>query len=243
MIEPDSVRTTRAGYDAVAGLYAEMFSSDLERRPLERVLLTAFADFVRAGADGGKAGAGRPVADLGCGPGHVTAYLRSLGLDAFGIDLSPKMVALAREAWPEVRYETGSMAALDLPAGSLDGIVARYSIIHTPPEQLPAILAEFARALAPGGHLLLAFQADTDPAAPLAGPFPHRVAPAYRWSPDRIAALLHPLGFTEAARLVRAPDEDERAFPQAQLLMRRTAEAEGAEESPETAKAAKAAAG
>jgi hypothetical protein len=49
--------------------------------------------------------------------------------------------------------------ALDLADGVLGGIVAWYSIIHTPPQRLPVTFAEFGRVLSPGGHLLLAFQA------------------------------------------------------------------------------------
>jgi predicted TPR repeat methyltransferase len=37
---------------------------------------------------------------LGCGPGHVGAHLRELGLDGFGVDLSPGMVAEARDRHP-----------------------------------------------------------------------------------------------------------------------------------------------
>lgn len=66
-------------YDEVASLYADLFSDMLDTRPLERAMLAAFAELT----DG-------PVADLGCGPGHLTAHLRSLGLDVFGLDLSPR---------------------------------------------------------------------------------------------------------------------------------------------------------
>lgn len=52
--------------------------------PLERAILAAYAELV------GPAG---PVADLGCGPGGLTAYLRRLGVEAYGIDLSPRMEA------------------------------------------------------------------------------------------------------------------------------------------------------
>ena len=90
MTEPLYLRTTRAAYDAVAVEYAERFRSELEARPLERAMLAAFAELVRG------AGAGA-VADLGCGPGRVTAYLHSLGLAAYGVDLSPQMIALARQ--------------------------------------------------------------------------------------------------------------------------------------------------
>ncbi|MGP4024280.1 methyltransferase domain-containing protein [Actinomadura sp. 3N407] len=83
---------TRAAYDAVAALYADTFRNVLDELPLDRALITAFAEPVR--------GTGGPVADLGCGPGHVTAFLASLGLPASGIDLSPEMIARAREDHP-----------------------------------------------------------------------------------------------------------------------------------------------
>ncbi|MFJ2263796.1 class I SAM-dependent DNA methyltransferase [Streptomyces sp. NPDC087844] len=214
MIEPDFLHTTRTAYDVWAARYAELFANGLEDFPLDRAMLGAFAAFVRA--DGGG-----PVADLGCGPGHVTSLLDSLGLDVSGIDLSPEMISIARTARPDLRFEVGSMTALDIGDGTLSGATARYSIIHTPPEHLPRVCAEFRRVLAPGGHLLVSFQAHDDPSE-LAESFDHKVALAYRWSPDRVADLLTATGFTEKARLVRAPMEDERQFPHAHLLLTRT---------------------
>ncbi|WP_413755713.1 class I SAM-dependent DNA methyltransferase [Streptomyces sp. MMBL 11-3] len=211
MIEPDFLHRTRTAYDSMAARYAELFADELTDFPLDRAMLAAFADFVRA--DGGG-----PVADVGCGPGHVTSLLHALGLDASGVDLSEEMIAIAREARPGLRFEVGSMTALDIGDGRLGGVLARYSIIHTPPERLPQVFAEFHRVLAPGGHLLLAFQAHDDPAEGVES-FDHKVALAYRWHPDRVATLLTAQGFTEKARLVRAPTEDERPFPHAHLLL------------------------
>jgi SAM-dependent methyltransferase len=193
-------------YDAVASLYAELFSDMLDTRPLDRAMLAAFAELT----DG-------PVADLGCGPGHLTAHLHSLGLDAFGLDLSPAMIALAREAHPELRFDQGSMTALDLGDEVLGGILAFYSVIHMPPHELPAVFAEFFRVLAPGGHLLLGFFAGDDPEPQ---EFDHKVTLAYRWSPSTLAELLEKAGFAEVGRLVREPIDGER-FLQAQLLVRK----------------------
>ena len=75
-----------------------------------------------------------PVADVGCGTGRLTAYLDGLGIDVVGIDLSPGMIAVARRAYPALRFEVGSMTALDLPDGGVAGVLAWYSIIHTPPD-------------------------------------------------------------------------------------------------------------
>ncbi|SER86376.1 Ubiquinone/menaquinone biosynthesis C-methylase UbiE [Lentzea albida] len=193
-------------YDSVAPLYAELFSDMLDTRPFERAMLAAFAELT----DG-------PVADLGCGPGHLTAHLHGLGLDVFGLDLSPAMVELAREAHPHLRFEVGSMAELDLANGALGGILAFYSVIHLPPAELPAVFAEFFRVLAPGGHLMLGFFAGDDP-EPVE--FDHKVTPAYRWSPSGMGELLRQAGFAEVGRLVREPIEGER-FLQAQLLARK----------------------
>ncbi|MGH3990636.1 MAG: class I SAM-dependent DNA methyltransferase [Pseudonocardiaceae bacterium] len=213
MIEPSYVRATRAGYDAVAADYSEWVSDDLAAKPLDRALLAAFAEFVHADGAG-------PVGDLGCGSGRVTAHLRSLGLSAFGVDLSPAMVVLARRAYPGLRFDEGSITAVDAADGALGGIVAWYSIIHTPPEKLPVVFAEFHRALAPGGHLLLAFQVGDKPRH-LAEAFGHVVSlDFYRFQPDRVAQLLHEAGLAVIARLLREPDETERVH-QAYVLARK----------------------
>lgn len=162
------------------------------------------------------------VADLGCGTGRVTAHLRDLGLDAFGVDLSPGMAEVARRTYPGLRFEVGSMTALDLPDGSLAGALAWYSTVHTPLEDLPVLFAEFRRVLAPGGHLLLAFKVG-DEKVRLEHAYGHAVSlDVHRFPPGRVAALLAEAGLDEVARLVREADETERT-PQAFLMARRPA--------------------
>jgi SAM-dependent methyltransferase len=99
------------------------------------------------------------------------------------------MIELARKANPDLRFEVGSMAALDIADGALGGVLSRSSIIHTPPKDLQAVIAEFARVLAPGGQLLISCFATDDPAIPTQS-FDHSVVTAYRWSPDHLAGLL-----------------------------------------------------
>ncbi|MFC1402740.1 MULTISPECIES: class I SAM-dependent methyltransferase [Streptacidiphilus] len=216
MVELDSLPATRDAYDAVARRYAQLFTDTLHDRPLERALLAAFAESVRASGDG-------EVADLGCGPGHVTAHLRRLGLRAFGVDASPAMIGLAQEANPELRFEVGSMAALDIADGALGGVISRFSIIHTPPQDLPAVVAELARVLAVGGHLLISCYATDDAAIPTQS-FDHSVVTAYRWSPDHLAGLLYDVGVSEVARvLCRPKPTDKRQFQELQLLAAKNA--------------------
>jgi SAM-dependent methyltransferase len=211
VIETDSLLATRDAYDAVATRYAQHFADTLRDRPLERALLAAFAESVRAGGKG-------EVADLGCGPGHITAHLRALGLRAFGVDASPAMIELARRANPDLRFEVGSMAALDIADGTLGGVLSRSSIIHIPPNDLPAVIAEFARVLAPGGQLLISCFATDDPAI-AAQSFDHSVATAYRRSPDLLAGLLRDVEVNEVARVLCQPrPTDKRQFQELQLL-------------------------
>jgi SAM-dependent methyltransferase len=138
----------RATYDAVATDYAAAFAAELAGKPADMELLDAFAAELGPGAE---------VWDVGCGAaGHVTRYLADRGLRAAGIDLSPASVAEARRRQPDLRFEAADMRALPTADRSLAGLVAFYSVIHLPREQIPVALAEFGRVLTPGGGLLIA---------------------------------------------------------------------------------------
>ncbi|OLT10910.1 methyltransferase [Actinomadura sp. CNU-125] len=214
MEPPSFLDATRASYDALAADYAEWIRDELAVKPLDRAMLDAFAEHVRPG----------PVADVGCGPGRITAYLHARGVQAYGIDLSPQMIEVARETYPDLRFEVGSMLDPDLPDGSLRGLVAWYSIIHVPDDRLAEALAGFGRALAPGGHLLLAFQAG-DGVSRQARAGGHAVSLDFHLrSPDDVADRLVRTGLEVRARLVREPDEDgayAESSPQAFLLARK----------------------
>ncbi len=135
-----------ATYDRVAAQYAETFLDELDAKPFDRELLGRFAEALR---DRGR------VCDLGCGPGQIGRYVRERGADVFGVDLSAGMVAIARELNPGMEFEVGDARQLPLETDSLAGIVAFYSLIHLPREEIPTALAECARVLAPGGALLI----------------------------------------------------------------------------------------
>ncbi|WP_084093782.1 class I SAM-dependent DNA methyltransferase [Amycolatopsis rifamycinica] len=199
-------------YDTVADSYAEELRSLLDDSPWDRAVLTTFAELV---------GGNGPVGDLGCGPGRLTGYLASLGLDVFGVDLSPGMVDAARRAHPGLRFEVGSMAALDAEDGSLAGAVAWYSLIHTPPEELAPVVAELARVLAPGGRLLTGFHVG-DERRHISHGYGHDISlDAYRLPPDFVAELCLAAGLVVEARLVREPQGPFEKAPQAYLLARK----------------------
>ncbi|MEW2632434.1 class I SAM-dependent methyltransferase [Streptomyces sp. NPDC048389] len=208
------LRDTRTSYDAIADDYAEMFRAEPEGKPLTLAMLTAFAQTVAQ--DGGG-----PVVEFGSGPGRVTAYLHGLGTDVRGVDLSPAMVALARRTYPELRFDEGSMTELGgFADGSLRGVVAWYSLIHLPPAEVPGVLAEFHRVLAPGGHLALAFQVGEDISRHTEA-FGHALSlDFHRMRPDRVAEQLREAGFEPTATMVREAAPDEKT-PQAHVLARK----------------------
>ena len=218
MSTADVFASIRASYDAIAHDYADLFRDEVPDKPLDRALFGAFADLVRA------AGGGR-VADVGCGPGHVTAHLRGLGLDAVGIDLSPGMVAVARRDNPGVPFDVGSMTALDLPDRSLGGVLSWYSIVNVPTGELPGVFAEFSRVLRPGGELLLACQTGSEElhATEWLG---HPVSLSlYPRPPELLVELLAGAGLVVHAQLLRQPDASglERG-PRIHLMARRPAD-------------------
>ncbi|MGA4999278.1 class I SAM-dependent methyltransferase [Streptomyces arboris] len=205
----DFQRTTRDSYDAIAPAYAEFSRGELAAKPLERGVLAVFAELAAAG------GGGLPVADVGCGTGRVTAHLSELGLgvDVFGIDLSPQMLAVARQEHPGLRFEEGSMLALGLPDASLGGLLAWYSTIHVPDEELPRAFAEFHRVLAPGAPVQLGFQVGDEPLRMTEALGEEVSLVFHRRQPERVAALLRAAGL-EVRAVVRKERDTEGPFPE-----------------------------
>ena len=143
----------RRCYDAVAGKYADAYGSELAGKPLDRALLACLIE---------QAGQGMPIADVGCGPGHVAAWIADHGGAAVGIDLSAGMVAAGRRAYPDTEFREGDF--LDLPArdGEFGAVVAFYSIIHLEPGELAPAFAEICRVLRPGGLVLVSFHVGSE---------------------------------------------------------------------------------
>lgn len=215
--EPGFLSDTRASYDRVAEDYAERVRGELAAKPLERALLAVFAELVKTDGLG-------PVADVGCGTGRVTAHLHAEGVDIFGIDLSPGMLAVARRGHPELRFEVGSMLALDLPDSELGGVLAWYSTVHVPDDRLPDAFAEFHRVLAPGGHLLLGCQAGDDVLHLTEAAGRTVDLDFHRRTPEKVSRMLDEAGFVTRSRTWRDRDVDgpfpERA-PQTFVLARK----------------------
>lgn len=203
----------RTSYDTVADAYAALFPDGLAAHPEARGVLAWFAELLRD-VDG-------PVLDAGCGPGHVTAHLRGLGVDAFGIDLSPAMITIARREHPGLRFEVGSMTDLDLPDASVGGVLAFYSLIHLPDHEIPAVLAGFHRVVRPGGMILLGFHVGDGHRHKTEGYGGRPMnLDVHRRPVDRMAGWARDAGFTIGAQILIGPDDP---VPGGAVLARRPA--------------------
>jgi ubiquinone/menaquinone biosynthesis C-methylase UbiE len=135
-------------YDTLAAEYAETFSGEHDRKPKDRGILHRFSQEI---------GNRRPVWDFGCGPGQTAQYLKNLGIEISGLDLSEKLLEQARARHPEIHFRKGDMLDLDFESDSIAGAVAFYAIIHFTEEQVGTAFREVFRVLQPGGLFLLTY--------------------------------------------------------------------------------------
>lgn len=191
----------QAAYDAVARAYDRQFGGELDGKPLDRALLTGLVELVGAGT----------IADVGCGPGHVTRFLAQQHADVVGVDLSPGMIAVARDRAPELTFTVGSILRLPVTDAAWAGVVALYSIIHLTADERATACREFARVIHPGGWLLVAFHVDSPEFATgqvnhLTSWFGERVElDGYFLEPTDVAAQLEAGGFALMAKVERQP--------------------------------------
>lgn len=148
------------------------------------------------------------VVDLGVGDGDLLQELRRRcpkALTPTGVDISPAMLALARQRLPDLHTieVSATEASSRLPAASFDAAFAHFILAYVP---LPDVLREAARVLAPGGVLSLATSTNV-----IAGPFLAQI--------DRLSRSFNPLN-RQAVRMARrglhrtnTPDSYEHMLP------------------------------
>jgi SAM-dependent methyltransferase len=140
-------------YEALADGYAEIapekpYNADLER-PATRSLLPDVD--------------GLDVLDAGCGPGITTGELLADGARVVGADVSPQMLAHARERAPDADYVRLDMGAgLPFADDSFDLVHSSLAITYV--RDWRALFAEFARVLRPGGQVVCSTQNPLDDA-------------------------------------------------------------------------------
>ncbi|MFD5085253.1 class I SAM-dependent methyltransferase [Kitasatospora sp. NPDC058406] len=201
----------RASYDAVAEEYRERIGGELAYKVMDRALLGAVVEEAAGGA----------VADLGCGPGHVTGWLAEHGVTAVGVDLSPAMVAVARRDHPGAEFRVGDLLRLPAADGEFAAGVALYSVIHLEAAELRPAFREMRRVLRPSGVLLVAFHLGSE-VRRLDEWWGHPVDVDFHFlDPEAVAGLLTEAGFTVTARLERGPYPLEAETRRGYLLARR----------------------
>jgi cyclopropane fatty-acyl-phospholipid synthase-like methyltransferase len=104
---------------------------------------------------------GRTVLDVGCGAGKpVDEYLIKKGFAVNGIDISERMIELAKKNIPQGFYEVKDMSKLKEGEYCVDGIVSFYAIFHTPREKHHELLKKFASFMPNGGGILITMGAE-----------------------------------------------------------------------------------
>lgn len=104
---------------------------------------------------------GKTVLDVGCGDGlPADRYLVGHGLAVNGIDVSTRLIDLARKNVPEGFYEVKDMVKLQEGEYCVDGVVSLRAMLHLPRDKYHGLLKNFASFMPRGGALLLAMQSD-----------------------------------------------------------------------------------
>ena len=98
-------------------------------------------------------GQGREVLEAGCGTGLLLRETAGFARAALGLDLSRGMLSSARQRG--LRVVQGSLTEVPLPSASVDLVYSMKVLAHVPP--IREAVAELARVVRPGGHLLLEF--------------------------------------------------------------------------------------
>ncbi|MGV8973678.1 MAG: class I SAM-dependent DNA methyltransferase [Rhodoglobus sp.] len=196
---PLDFSSVQQAYDTVAEDYATHLPDTRAEAPLDLAMIDFFAETVSAGED-------PQVLDAGCGAGRMSQYLAERGCRVEGVDLSSKMIAMARRDHGDLVFTVGSLTDLPYPDNQFAGVMLWYSIIHTPPAGQARIFAEAARVLRPAGHLLVGFQSG-DGTRDVSGAyrqFGHEIQlERHLYTADQVAAQIEAAGLREVCRVVR----------------------------------------
>jgi SAM-dependent methyltransferase len=135
---------TATGYRSWAASYDEprngLFDSD---EPVMHQILGTVLDALPTGT----------VLDAACGTGRYAAHLAARGHRLVGVDSSPEMLDRARARVPEATFLRGDLHRLPMIDGAVDVVVCALALVHVP--SLIPVMAEFARVLRSGGHLVI----------------------------------------------------------------------------------------
>jgi len=134
----------KEGYDKISDHF-----SQTRYRPWSEFAL--FKQYIREG---------QKILDLGCGNGRWYQFLKEQGIrvDYYGLDISEKLLKIAKEKYPEVgaKFTAGEITSLPYPDNQFAAVICNATFHHLPTKSLRRrSLAEMHRVLKPGGNLLM----------------------------------------------------------------------------------------
>jgi ubiquinone/menaquinone biosynthesis C-methylase UbiE len=135
----------REGHDALAETYHSFFS------PVTALAIDPLLQAVRLAP-------GTRLLDVATGPGMLAAEAARRRGQPVGVDLAPKMVALARRLHPGIDFHEADIERLPFAAGAFDAVCCAFVLGHIPRPE--ASLAECMRVLAPGGRIAFSWWDD-----------------------------------------------------------------------------------
>ena len=188
------------GYSKIADKYTKTFFDELNYKPLDRYLLEKFCNGIR--------GKGK-VCDLGCGPGHVSRFIKDQGIDVCGIDLSDGMLKKAKEKNPDIEFTKGNMINLETKEKSFAGIILYYSIVHFTIKEVEEVFVNLGNILENNGLLFLAFHVG-DEVLHIDSLFDEEVKLDYNFfNTDEIVRILNKHKYRLIEALTRYPYDEE----------------------------------
>lgn len=132
-----SKKVTIESYNKTAKAYA----ARVEGMSLERQV-NSFLSYLSKGS---------LVLDLGCGSGRDAKNFTEKGYSVIGVDLSDKLLEIARENAPQAEFKLMDIADLNFPDGYFDGVWAAGSLLHLPKGEVPGVIGKVYDLLKPEG--------------------------------------------------------------------------------------------
>jgi len=128
----------RTSHDRIANSYQTFFE------PVTQHAIAPLLDTVHVGT-------GTRLLDVATGPGGVAARAAARGAVVIGVDLAPRMVALAAQRYPQLVFHVADVETLPFAEASFDAVVCNFGLGHFPRPK--RAMAECVRVLVAGGML------------------------------------------------------------------------------------------
>lgn len=201
-------------YDKVASSYSDKFLDELDHKPMDCILLTAFANRNKRKGT---------ILDIGCGPGQVARYLfRRKITDIIGVDISKEMLAIARIVTPAVCFRQENMLDLTFRDNSIGAAIAFYSIVNFNYAQVALTFAEIYRVLVDEGEFLICFHAGDEIIHLTEFLGKELDVYFYLFDVERIEQMLNETGFWVVYKIIRDPYPEEHPTKRAYFLIRKS---------------------